>query len=58
MSRYNAPFEIHVHGQVALRADVRFEQLQEALKPLWKYAGARSLYGQFRQLGLAMAEER
>lgn len=43
MSRYNAPFEIHVHGQVALRADVVFEQLQEALRPLWKYAGARSL---------------
>lgn len=43
MPRYNAPFEIHVHGQVALRADVRFEQLQDALKPLWKYAGARSL---------------
>lgn len=43
MPRYNAPFEIHVHGQVALRADVVFEQLQDALKPLWKYAGARSL---------------
>lgn len=43
MSSYNAPFEIHVHGEVQLRADVRFEQLQEALKPLWKYAGARSL---------------
>lgn len=43
MTRYNAPFEIHVHGQLALRADVVFEQLQEALKPLWKYAGARSL---------------
>lgn len=43
MPRYNAPFEIHVHGQVPLRADVSFEQLQEALKPLWKYAGARSL---------------
>ena len=43
MSSYNAPFEIHVHGQVPLRADVRFEQLQQALKPLWKYAGARSL---------------
>ena len=43
MPRYNAPFEIHVHGQVPLRADVRFEQLQDALKPLWKYAGARSL---------------
>ena len=43
MSRYNAPFEIHVHGQVPLRADVNYEQIQEALKPLWKYAGARSL---------------
>lgn len=43
MSSYNAPFEIHVHGQVQLRADVTFEQLQEALKPLWSYAGERSL---------------
>ncbi len=43
MSRYNAPFEIHVHGQVALRTNVLFEQLQDALRPLWKYAGARSL---------------
>jgi lipopolysaccharide biosynthesis regulator YciM len=44
MARYdNAPFEIHVHGQVPLRPDVTFDQLQEALRPLWKYAGARSL---------------
>ncbi len=43
MSSYNQPLEIHVHGQVALRADVIFGQLQDALKPLWKYAGARSL---------------
>ena len=43
MSSYNAPLEIHVHGQVTLRPDVVFEQLQEALKPVWKYAGARSL---------------
>jgi hypothetical protein len=43
MSRYNTPFEIHVHGDVPLRADVTFEQLQEALKPLWKYAGSKSL---------------
>ena len=43
MPRYNAPFEIHVHGQVSLRTDIRFEQLQDALKPLGKYAGARSL---------------
>jgi len=43
MSRYNAPFEIHVHGEVPLRPEVSYEQLQDALKPLWKYAGARSL---------------
>lgn len=43
MSNYNAPFEIHVHGQVPLRADVTFVQLQEALNPMWKYAGAKSL---------------
>ena len=43
MSSYNAPLEIHVHGQVSLRPDVVFEQLQDALKPVWKYAGARSL---------------
>ncbi len=43
MSNYNAPFEIHVHGQVLLRADVTFAQLQDALKPMWKYAGAKSL---------------
>ena len=38
----NPPFQIHVHGQVELRPDVRLEQVTEALKPLWKYAGARS----------------
>ncbi len=43
MPRYNAPFEIHVHGDVPLRADVGFAQIQDALKPLWKYAGAKSL---------------
>lgn len=43
MPRFNAPYEIHVHGQVPLRAGVGFEQLQEALKPLWKYAGGKSL---------------
>jgi hypothetical protein len=43
MSRYNTPFEIHVHGDVLLRPDVTFEQIQEALKPIWKYAGAKSL---------------
>jgi hypothetical protein len=43
MASYNAPFEIHVHGQVLLRPEVGFTQLQDALKPLWKYAGARTL---------------
>lgn len=43
MSDYDAPFEIHVHGDVPLRAGVTYAQLQEALKPLWSYAGARSL---------------
>ncbi|MGI9218623.1 MAG: DUF6806 family protein [Hydrogenophaga sp.] len=43
MTRYNAPFEIHVHGDVPLRDDVVFNQIQDALKPLWQYAGARSL---------------
>ncbi len=43
MSHYNAPFEIHVHGDVPLRPDVSFAQIQEALKPLWMYAGAKSL---------------
>ncbi len=45
MASYNeeSPFEIHVHGEVPLRPDVGYDQLQDALKPLWKYAGARSL---------------
>ena len=43
MTRYNAPFEIHVHGDVPLREDVAYSQIQDALKPLWQYAGARSL---------------
>ena len=43
MARYNTPFEIHVHGQVPLRVGVDFAQVQDALRPLWKYAGNRSL---------------
>jgi uncharacterized protein (DUF2267 family) len=42
-SSYDPPFEIHVHGEVPLRADVSYAQLQDALKPLWSYAGASSL---------------
>ena len=40
---FEAPFEIHLHGQVPLRADVVFDQIQDALRPIWAYAGARSL---------------
>ena len=43
MSSPTPPFEIHIHGDVPLRAEVKFDQIQEALKPIWKYAGARSL---------------
>lgn len=43
MARYNAPYEIHVHGEVSLRKDVSLGQVQDALKPVWKYAGAKSL---------------
>jgi uncharacterized protein (DUF2267 family) len=42
-SSYEPPYEIHVHGEVPLRADVTYAQLQDALKPLWSYAGASSL---------------
>jgi uncharacterized protein (DUF2267 family) len=40
---YDPPFEIHVHGDVPLRANVSYAQLQDALKPLWSYSGASSL---------------
>jgi hypothetical protein len=43
MSRFNTTFEIHLHGTVPLREEVTFDQLQDALRPLWVYAGARSL---------------
>ena len=43
MSSYERPFEIHVHGQILLRADVVLAHIQDALKPLWSYAGGRSL---------------
>ena len=43
MTSFSAPFEIHVHGEILLRDDVDFKALQEAVKPLWKYAGAKSI---------------
>ncbi|WP_445768943.1 DUF6806 family protein [Rheinheimera sp.] len=42
MARYQAPFEIHVHGDVVLGPNATVEQVQEALMPLWKYGGADS----------------
>lgn len=42
MTHYNTPFEIHVHGEVPLRSEVSFEQIQDALRPIWKYAGAKN----------------
>jgi hypothetical protein len=43
MTSFSAPLEIHVHGEILLRDDVDFKALQEATRPLWKYAGAKSL---------------
>jgi hypothetical protein len=43
MSRFHTPFEIHVHGQLALVVEATFESVQDALKPLWKYTGAKGL---------------
>lgn len=40
---HEAPFEIHVHGQVFVRPDVVFADIEQALMPMWRYAGARSL---------------
>ena len=43
MSKYSTSFEIHVHGTVPLREEITFEQIQDALRSIWVYAGARSL---------------
>jgi len=43
MTSFNPPFEIHVHGDILLRDEVDYKSLQEALKPLWKYTGAKTL---------------
>ncbi|MEY2994547.1 MAG: hypothetical protein RL357_1482 [Pseudomonadota bacterium] len=39
MSYSQRPLDIHVHGDVPMRADVTLAQVQEALKPIWSYAG-------------------
>jgi hypothetical protein len=33
MAHYDPPFEIHVHGEISLHPEVRFQDVQEALKP-------------------------
>jgi hypothetical protein len=43
MTHFNAPFEIHVHGDLRLHPDADIGALQDALRPLWQYAGANSL---------------
>ena len=43
MSKPSPTFEIHVHGDVQLRAGVTYEEVQEALRPLWQYVGAATL---------------
>ena len=43
MNPYDNAFEIHVHGDVKLRPGVSLNAIEEALRPLWDYAGARSL---------------
>ena len=53
MNHDNATFEIHVHGDIPIKPGTDAKALQEALKPLWHYAGARSL----REGGLSLYEE-
>ena len=43
MTPFNTTYEIHLHGAIPLREEVTFDQIQEALRGLWVYAGARSL---------------
>ena len=43
MSSFTPPFEIHVHGDILLRDEVDYPAIQEALAPLWKYTGAKTL---------------
>ena len=42
MTAFNAPYEIHVHGEVPVRDDVSLAQVEESLRPLWRYAGGNS----------------
>lgn len=48
MSRH--PLEIHVHGDIALKPKVGASVLDEALRPLLRYAGTRSLADGYHSL--------
>jgi hypothetical protein len=43
MKNDNAPLEIHVHGDIPVKPGTDLHAIQDALKPLWHYAGARSM---------------
>ena len=43
MTRYDAPFEIHLHGEVPVRDEVKPSDLEESLRALWQYAGVKSM---------------
>ncbi len=43
MTRYDAPFEIHLHGEVPVREEVTAAELEEALRALWQYVGAKTM---------------
>jgi hypothetical protein len=43
MNHDNAAFEIHVHGDIPIKPGTDAKALQETLRPLWHYAGARTL---------------
>lgn len=42
MRQFDSPYEIHVHGEVLVQNGVDSAALEDALSPLWRYAGARS----------------
>ncbi len=43
MSRDYAQYEIHVHGDIPVKSGITAKQIEDALKPMWRYGGARSL---------------
>lgn len=53
MNHLSMPYEIHLHGDIPLREEVSLLQIQEALRPLWKYVGAAS----FQEGALSLYDE-